>query len=120
VALMWVFSFVMPALAEVAAPVLDTDEPPGILGPALLLSFILFSLGWLIFGVASLRARVYPILASVLLIVGAVIGYLIELLPFQIPIPVDTLLMAIAIAWMGWIVWTTTRPQVLRKGAEAF
>jgi hypothetical protein len=120
VALMWVFAFVMPALAEAAAPVLDTEEPPGILGPAMFLSFLLFSIGWLIFGVASLRARVYPILASVFLILGAVIGYLIEMLPFQIPIPLDILFMAIAIAWMGWIVWLTTKPKMLRQGAEAF
>jgi hypothetical protein len=110
VGLMWVFAFVLPALAEGAPAFLD-DEPPGALGVAFFVSFILFALGWLLFGVASLRARVFPRWAGVLLIVGAILGFAVDLLPFELPIPLDLLVLGAGLIWMGYALWSdTTRP----------
>lgn len=52
---LWASAFIAPALADTAPHVLDGGPPPGILP-----SIIVFGLGWLLFGVATLRARVFP------------------------------------------------------------
>jgi hypothetical protein len=105
VALMWVFTFVVPTLAQAAPALLDADEPPGLLGVGMFASFILFSLGWLLFGVATLRAGVFPRGAAVLLIIGAVFSFIVDMLPFAVPIPLDLLALAGGLAWMGYQVW---------------
>jgi hypothetical protein len=40
--------------------------------PGLLWATLLADLGWTLFGVSSLRARVYPLVAAILLVIGAV------------------------------------------------
>ncbi len=121
VGLMWVFAFVVPTLAEAAPAVLDAEEPPGTLGIALFLSFILFTLGWLLFGVASLRARVFPRWASVLLIIGAILSFIVDMLPFDMPIPLDLLVLGTGLAWMGYTLWSgTARPAVTPEAAVEY
>jgi hypothetical protein len=57
-----------------------------------------FAAGWLIFGIASFRARVFPRRAAVLMTVGGFVGALALIAPFQIPL-------ALAVGWMGlWLV----------------
>jgi hypothetical protein len=121
VGLMWVFAFVVPTLAEAAPAVLDAEEPPGTLGVALFLSFILFTLGWLLFGVASLRTRVFPRWASVLLIIGAILSFIVDILPFDMPIPLDLLVLGTGLAWMGYTLWSgTARPAVIPEAAVEY
>lgn len=59
-----------------------------------LVSITLFSLGWLLFGVGTLRARVYPRWAALLLVVGAVL--------FVLPLPVSSLIFDVAVIWLGF------------------
>jgi uncharacterized membrane protein YhaH (DUF805 family) len=59
----------------------------------IILSLLTFLVGWLMFGVAALRARVYPRWAALLLIVGAVGA--------GVPLPLSTVPFGIAVAWMG-------------------
>jgi hypothetical protein len=77
----WGQAFWVPAVAE-AAPELLEDDPPSRLTLAYQLTFSLASLGWLLFGFATLLARVYPPRsAAILLIFGAIIGF-IPFLPY--------------------------------------
>ena len=87
----WAQEFVAPAAAEVAPEFLDSE--PGWLNFGFSLSFSLFSLGWLLFGVATLRARIYPRIAALILIIGAVVAFL--------PFPLTSLVLDVAVAWMG-------------------
>lgn len=92
--LMWTQAFVVPGLAA-EAPVLLETEPLGSM-----LSFIAFTVGWLVFGVATLRARVYPRAAAILLIIGA-------MLPFAgFVLPASAFVFGIAVAWLGLSLWT--------------
>jgi hypothetical protein len=81
----------VPALA-VEAPELLRQELPLPLG--FKLSVWLFSLGWLLFGVATLRAGRYPREAAWLLIAGAIINF--------IPRPGTEVVLAAAVVWLGF------------------
>jgi hypothetical protein len=77
---------------------------------------LLADLGWALFGVASLQARVYPRPASILLIVGAVGTAVASALPRGEPgsvlmyavIGADIILNA-AIAWLGFCLFARGR-----------
>ena len=62
-------------------------------------SYALFALGWVLFGLASLRARVFPLIASIGVIVGGAAGFFALMAPFGIPL-------GLAIAGLG--VWLAT------------
>ncbi len=92
----WSQVFVVPRLAEVAPAV--ADQGAGSVLAGFLLSFLLFGVGWLVFGVATLRTRVFPRWAVILLIVGAVISIL--------PLPSRALIVEIAAGYLGFILLT--------------
>ena len=94
----WAELFVAPALAVEAPRVLDA-EPTGMLALGFTLTFVVFlPLGWLLFGVASLRAGIYPRAAAILLMVGAVIAGL--------PIPLTEIVLYVGVAWLGFVLFT--------------
>src|SRR5436305_783301 len=76
-------------------------------------SILLAYLGWALFGVSSLKARVYPRLASILLIVGALMGQLfnptVAVGPgaaFGYVGALGTIIVTVVIAWLGFILFT--------------
>lgn len=88
----WYAAFVVPALAR-AEPALAESAPPLLVNVGDILSWGLLTVGWLLFGVAALRAGAYPRPAAILLIVGAVIVFL--------PLPFSAVPFGVALAWMG-------------------
>jgi hypothetical protein len=90
----WVDTFVAPELATSAPRFIESGPPPG-----RALSFLVFGIGWVLFGLASLVGRVYPRSASALLIVGAVIGTVLSLT--LLPVPLGGLPFQAAVAWLG-------------------
>jgi hypothetical protein len=105
----WADTFLAPELATSAPQFLDMGPPPG-----RALSFLVFGIGWALFGLASLVGRVYPRSASALLIVGAVIGTVVSLT--LLPVPIGGLPFEAAVAWLGvalltgWGGSASTRP----------
>jgi hypothetical protein len=89
----WAILFLTPTLA-VEAPVLLDEGPP----PGFFFTLITFSVGWLLFGIATLLARVYPRTAALVLIIGAVISIL--------PLPFTGIVLAVAVAWLGFALFT--------------
>jgi len=88
----WDNAFATPALAQTAPDVLEVGAPT-LVNLGVVLSFVLFALGWILFGVATLRAGVYPRAAAVVLAVGALLA--------AIPMPFSFILFAVAVAWLG-------------------
>ena len=88
----WDMTFTVPALAR-EVPELVEAGPPGLVMFGNVLSFGLFSLGWLLFWVAVLRTRSYPRGAAVLLMVGSVLAFF--------PFPFTVIPFGLAVAWMG-------------------
>lgn len=89
---LWSQVFVVPRLAEAAPRVVD--QAGGSVLAGFLLSFLLLGVGWILFGVATLRTRVFPRWAAILLIVGAVISIL--------PVPSRALILEVAVASLGF------------------
>jgi hypothetical protein len=104
----WYEAFVGPALREQAPELLATAPSGSVLvGAALTLG--IFAAGWVIFGLASFRAGVFPRTAAVLLTVGGVVGILALVPPFQVPL-------ALAVGWMG--VWLARSDRVVSRAVD--
>ena len=82
---MWFDGFAVPWLAQ-ALPQVFTTPPTLPLQIGGLLSYVLFALGWVLYGLATLRARAVPVVLSIGLIAGGVIGYHSGLPPYGTPI----------------------------------
>jgi hypothetical protein len=99
----WYEAFAVPRLAEVAPDVIDA-----FVGGRLLVggvsSFVLFGLGWTLFGAATLRARVVPGPIAVAILVGG----LLSGVPIGLAYLSGGVLLGLAIAWSGgWMMRTT-------------
>jgi hypothetical protein len=91
----WSSAFIAPALANAAPTLLNAGPPPG-LTP----TFSTFAIGWILFGVASLRTRVYPRVAVIVLIIGAALTFL--------PIPLVGVVFDVGVAWLGFSLFRTS------------
>jgi len=95
----WFEAFAVPWLADVAPEALH--KPSGLLMIGAFTSYVLFAGGWVLFALASLRARAFPAAISVAILVGGVIGFYALVPPFAVPL-------GLAIAWLGvWMLRTT-------------
>jgi hypothetical protein len=85
----WANIFVAPALAVGAPEFLDQ----GGRFPGFRLSLLIYAVGWLLFGLASLRGRVYPRAPIVALIIGAALDLF--------GAPLSGLVIDAAFVWLG-------------------
>ncbi|MEJ2600170.1 MAG: hypothetical protein P8Z00_17685 [Anaerolineales bacterium] len=112
--LSWGEPFLGPLVAE-QAPGLLSAEPSGALAVGSILSIVLFALGWLLFGLASLRAGVLPRGAAVLLIVGALLSFILV----SLDLPLWSFALGAAVIWMGYALWSGTgEPALLAEAAR--
>jgi hypothetical protein len=91
----WFEAFVSPWAADALPGYLDT-EPSGLLPVGGLTSYVLFAVGWVLFGWAALRAGVFPRAVSIAVIVGGVVAVQMVQPPLGVPL-------GLALAWLG--VW---------------
>lgn len=89
----WAQVFIAPLLAVNAPQIFELGPPTG-----LLLTFITSGVGWLLFGIATLRAGVFPRWAAILLMVGAVLSFF--------PVPLSGLVLSAAVIWLGFVLVT--------------
>ncbi len=87
----WTYVFVVPYFAP-AVPELVNESSGSVLA-GFVLSYAALALGWILFGLATLRAGVFSRWASLLVVAGAAIAFL--------PLPSRTLVLAIAVALLG-------------------
>jgi len=105
----WGFFILAPGLAKAApafldSPVTQSSLLPGIVG--VILPFALALVGILLFGLASLRAKVFPRWAAVLLIVAP----LLQVVKGFIGLPfVADLVFGAGLVWMGYTLWSEKR-----------
>ena len=98
-------AFVFPSLSESVVEEFTT----GTTGLPFLVSFVIFNVGVVLFGIATILARVYSPVAAALYMVGFV-GSLVTILlslPDIVGI-IANVLAAIGIAWFGYALWSGT------------
>lgn len=91
----WSEVFIVPILMKEAPALIN--EPPGLLMAGFLLNYGLETLGWLLFGVATFRGRVFPRPAAALLTIGV-------LLPVVGP-SWSFVVWNAAVIWLGLVIW---------------
>jgi hypothetical protein len=89
----WFEAFVTPFLADALPGYVDV-EPSGVILIGGLTSYLLFAIGWVIFGVACLRARVFSTGISIALIIGSVLAVQMVQPPLGVPL-------GLALIWLG-------------------
>jgi hypothetical protein len=102
---MWFDGFAAPWLAEVTPQVFTTARPTAILQLGATLSYGLMALGWALFGLATLRARVFPTAAALGLIVGGLIAFQSGIPPYGVPL-------GLAVAALGGWLMRSDRAEV--------
>jgi hypothetical protein len=104
----WFEAFAVPRLAELAPEVMGSFPQSRLLFGGLL-SFALFGIGWLVYGIASLRARVFPVVISWGLIAGGVLS--------GVPIGFAYLTgnIVVGAAFLGLGVWLVRRSRSRRE-----
>jgi len=108
---LWFEAFAVPWLGDVAPASLHLAGGTLMIGA--FTSYVLFAVGWVLFGLASIRARVFPLPISVAIVVGGIIGFQAALPPFAIPL-------AVAISWLGiWMIRTSPVANVAPESAPA-
>lgn len=103
VGLIWALTFVAPSAAIEAPAFLDAEEVAGPLDTGFVLSGIAWALGWALFGVAMLRARVLPRAATIALVAGALLAIA--------PLPASALLLDAALIWIGLVIVRERTPE---------
>jgi len=73
---MWFEGFASPWIARVTPEMFSADRTGSSLVKAWLVTVVLFALGWALFGIASWRARVFPVGLSIALGVAGLIGFM--------------------------------------------
>ena len=93
---MWFEGFAVPWLADVVPQVL-TVEKTLFWQVGYYSSYLLFAIGWVLFGLASLRAGVFPRLISLAIVAGGIIGFLAAQPPYGVALGLALLSLGI---WM--------------------
>lgn len=104
----WSSAFMAPWLSEITAPGVLDAEPSGVFIAGILITFALFSVGYFLFGLASLRAGILPRGASVLLMIGAVLFLVMAFLELGF----EGVVLGLAVAWSGYALWSNAGEQV--------
>jgi hypothetical protein len=94
---MWFEALAVPWLLETVPQVL-TVEKAAIWQVGFVSSYVLFALGWVLFGISCLRAHVFPPALALAVVAAGVVGYAAAMPPFGVPI-------GLAIAAVGaWLI----------------
>ncbi len=111
----WYEGLVVPWLA-VAAPQVLVDAGSGQVAAFATVSlgsfvtFALFAVGWVLFGLATAKAGVFPRLAGVVVAIGGALAFMGGFPPYQIGL-------ALGVGWMSW--WLLARGTAAPERTES-
>lgn len=97
----WSHAFLWPSLAQAAPELLDESVVPGPFRFGELVARVIFGIGWIMAGVALLRAHIYGYAPAIVMMIGAVVTVVPS---FSSVIPsfiVGQLIFGIGVFWLG-------------------
>mgnify|MGYP001081728145 CR=1 FL=1 len=112
--LLYVFT-VLPLIAGEAQPIFDqAATTPVFLLPVFVLGF---GLGWILLGLATMRAGVLPRWSGLLLIVGVTLFVISEAVPFGVRlahtlVTIGDIIFSLGLVWVGYALWSEKRESV--------
>jgi hypothetical protein len=109
----WSAAFIAPWVAKVASPEVLDAEPTGMLAAGVLLTFILFGLGWFLFGLVLLQTGVLSRGTALAIMIGAILVVVLGLLG----LPFNSVVFGVALAWMGYVFWSDSGEEILAPEA---
>ena len=96
----WVLLFVFPVMAEAVPAFLDTMAVEPAIG--IILTLFLAKIGWFLFSLASLRAKVLPAGYAWMVMVGAFLALVLNIMQA----PFSWVIFDIGVIGMGWWLWS--------------
>ena len=117
----WAEVFVWPTLAQVAPNILlgQATEAPVYLMMGMFLSGLISGVGIIVFGVATLMARVYPRWTALLLIVSIPVTMFLDPKQGTFQESIGQILSGIAVAALGWYALRRAPSSTSSKGPRA-
>jgi hypothetical protein len=98
---LWFETFAVPWIADSPDHRILDGDPTFLIAVGAITSYLVFAVGWTLFGIVAFRARVFPRWISVAVIIGGVVGFRALLAPTGMPI-------GFAVAALGiWMLRTT-------------
>ena len=98
----WSAAFIASWIAKVASPEVLDAEPIGMLAAGVLLTFILFGLGWFLFGLVLLQSGFLSRATALAMMIGAILVVVLGLLG----LPFSSVVFGVALARMGYALWS--------------
>jgi hypothetical protein len=99
---LWFETFAVPWIADEVPGAFDTD-PTVVLALGAISSYLLMAIGWVLYGIASFRARIFPRTLCVALVIGGLLAFNALLAPFGIAL-------GLAVGAVGvWVVRNSSR-----------
>jgi hypothetical protein len=107
---LWFESFAVPWLAAGPGGEGLRAQPSVVMGLGAISSYVLFAAGWTLFGIASVRARVFPLPISIAIVLGGIAGFNALLAPWGMLLGLTLVILGI------WIVKTGGRRTAATRG----
>ena len=114
--------FIAPVLAAQAPAVLDAINAYPPVAALNWLWIVGFFLGFIFFGIATLRARVFPRQAGILMAIGSplqLVGGVLSQFVFEplfVVVILGALALGLGLAWAGYSLWSHNEKMVLQPG----
>lgn len=100
----WALTFTFPAMAESVPEFLDAYAAAPSVG--VVITLFLLTIGWLLFGIASLQTKILPGAANWVVIVGSLMALALNIMG----LPMSWLVFDAGVIWMGWWLWNERTP----------
>ena len=94
----WAAAYIVPPVSRVAPSIVD--GPDELLGAGLISTILVAAVGWILFGIATIRAGVFPRWTGILMIVANVIPFILQ--PFGIPTQISPIMLGVAMIGMSY------------------
>jgi hypothetical protein len=95
----WALLFVFPGMAKSVPAFLDEMAKEPDIG--VVITLFLVTVGWFLFGFASLRAKILPAGSAWMVMVGAFLALVLN----TMQLPFSWVIFDFGVIWMGWWLW---------------